>query len=104
MKRIQAVIRASKFDEVREDLHKMGVEFFIFYDVKGVTFQSEQKGSYRGTSIYDAASIPRRALEVVVPEIDAKEVIECIKKAARTGSAGDGKIFISDVEEVIRIV
>ena len=104
MKRIQAIIRASKFDDVRDDLHKMGVEFFVFYDVKGVTFQNEQKGSYRGTSIYDAASIPRRAVEVVVPEIDAKEVIECIKRAARTGTAGDGKIFVSDVEDVIRII
>ncbi|MDX2191339.1 MAG: P-II family nitrogen regulator [Bacteroidota bacterium] len=104
MKKIQAIIRASKFEDVRDALHKIGVEFFIFYEVKGVTFQTEQKGSYRGLSIYDSAgSIPRRVLEVVVPESDAKEAINVIKKSAYTGETGDGKIFVSSIEETHRI-
>lgn len=104
MKKIQAIIRASKFEDVRDALHQIGVEFFIFYEVKGVTFQAEHKGSYRGLSIYDAAgSIPRRVIEVVVPEIDAQEVIGCIKKSAYTGEVGDGKIFVSAIESAIRI-
>lgn len=104
MKKIQAIIRASKFEDVRDALHNIGVEFFIFYEVKGVTFQNEQKGSYRGMSIIDSAgATPRRVIEVIVPEIDAKEVVTCIKKSAHTGEVGDGKIFVSPVETAIRI-
>ena len=104
MKKIQAIIRASKFEDVRDALHNIGVEFFIFYEVKGVTFQNEQKGSYRGLSIYDTTgSIPRRVIEVVVPEIDYKDAIECIKKAAYTGETGDGKIFVSTIDQALRI-
>lgn len=104
MKRIQAIIRASKFDDVRNALHAIGVEYFIYYEVKGVSFQNEQKGSYRGASIIDtAASIPRRVIEVVVPEVDSEEVVACIKKSAYTGDAGDGKIYISPVDHSVRI-
>ncbi len=104
MKKIQAIIRASKFEDVRDGLHAMGVEFFIFYEVKGVTFQNEQKGSYRGLSIYDSTgAIPRRVIEVVVPEIDFQEVVACIKKAAYTGEVGDGKIFVSTIDAAMRI-
>jgi nitrogen regulatory protein P-II 1 len=104
MKRIQAIIRASKFDDVRNALHAIGVEYFIYYEVKGVSFQNEQKGSYRGASIIDtAASIPRRMIEVVVPEVDSEEVVDCIKKSAYTGDAGDGKIYISPVDHSVRI-
>jgi nitrogen regulatory protein P-II 1 len=104
MKKIQAIIRASKFEDVRDALHNIGVEFFIFYEVKGVTFQNEQKGSYRGLSVFDSAgSIPRRVIEVIVPEIDYKDVVECIKKAAYTGETGDGKIFVSAIDQALRI-
>ena len=103
MVEISAIIRAGKFDEVRDALHAIGVEFFTFYDVKGVTFTKEQKGSYRGTSIYDASSISRRKIDIVVPEIDAAEVVDVIKKAATTGVAGDGKIFVKDVKTSVRI-
>lgn len=104
MKKIQAIIRASKFDDVKDALHNIGVEFFIFYEVKGVTFQNEQKGSYRGLQMYESAgATPRRVIEVVVPEIDADDVIKCIKKSAYTGEVGDGKIFLSSIESAIRI-
>lgn len=104
MKRIQAIIRASKYEDVRSALHKIGVEYFIYYEVKGVSFQNENKGSYRGVSVIDtASSIPRRVVEIVIPEIDVEEVIDCIKKAAFTGEVGDGKIYTSPVESSIRI-
>jgi nitrogen regulatory protein P-II 1 len=104
IKKIQAVIRASKFEDVRNALHQIGVEYFIYYEVKGVSFQNEHKGSYRGASIIDtAASIPRRAIEVVVPDVDSEEVIECIKKSAYTGEVGDGKIYVSPIDSAIRI-
>jgi len=103
MVEISAIIRAGKFDDVRDALHAIGVEFFIFYDVKGVTFTKEHKGSYRGANIFDASSISRRKIDIVVPEVDALEVVDCIKKAATTGVAGDGKIFVKDVKTSVRI-
>lgn len=104
MKKIQAIIRASKFEDVKDALHAIGVEFFIFYEVKGVSFQNEQKGSYRGQQIYESAGgAPRRVIEAVVPEIDAEDVIKCIKKSAYTGEVGDGKIFLSSIESATRI-
>jgi nitrogen regulatory protein P-II 1 len=104
MKRIQGIIRASKFDDVRIALHQIGVEYFIYFEVKGVSFQNEQRGSYRGASIIDtAATIPRRVIEIVVPEADCEEVVECIKKSAYTGEAGDGKIYVSPVDSSVRI-
>ena len=104
MKKVQAIIRASKYDDVRNALHKIGVEYFIYFEVKGVSFQNELKGSYRGASVIDtAASIPRRVIEVVVPAIDTDDVVSCIKKFAYTGEVGDGKIYVSPIESVIRI-
>lgn len=103
MQEISAIIRASKFDDVQDALHAIGVEFFIFYDVKGVTFTKEQKSSYRGTTIYDSGSISRRKIEIIVPEIDTAAVVDCIKRAAHTGVVGDGKILIKDIRTSVRI-
>lgn len=104
LKKIQAIIRASKFEDVRKKLHSIGVEYFIFYEAKGVSFQNEQKGSYRGVSVGDSAAMtPKRIIEVVVPEIDADDVVNAIKTSASTGEAGDGKIYVSDIETGIRI-
>ena len=100
---IQATIRTSKFDEVRLALHDIGVEYFTYYEVNGVTFLNENKGSYRGTSIINAAVVPRRVLEIVVPSIDAEEVVEVITKSANTGQVGDGKIYVSTIDQAIRI-
>jgi nitrogen regulatory protein P-II 1 len=103
MKRIQAIIRTTKFEEVRLALHAIGVEFFTYYDVKGVSFQNDNKGSYRGALINESTSIPRRAIDIVVPEIDAQDVIKVIQKNAATGTTGDGKIYMSDINESFRI-
>jgi nitrogen regulatory protein P-II 1 len=102
-KRIQAIIRISKFDEVRKALHEIGVEFFTYCDVKGVAFQSNNKISYRGSSIHEMVAIPWRNIEIVIPEIDVEEVVDCIKTNAHTGATGDGKIYVSSVDEAIRI-
>ena len=100
---IKAVIRVTKFDDVKDALLLIGVEFFTYYDVRGVTFQAEQKGTYRGNSIMDSTSIQKRVLELVVPEDEMKEVVECIKKAASTGVVGDGKIYTYEIKSSTRI-
>ena len=102
MKKIEATIRSSKFDEVQEALHQIGVDYFTFIDVKGVGKQKSPGVFYRG-SFYDQGSIPRIMLEIVVPEEKVDAIVDCIIKAAKTGEVGDGKIFIYDVEKVIRI-
>jgi nitrogen regulatory protein PII len=103
MKKIQAIIRTSKFEEVRNALHQSGIEIFTYYDVKDAVFHRESKGAYRGTYVVDNASVPRRALEILVPAEDCSEVVETIRKAASTGQVGDGKIVIFDVAEIVRI-
>lgn len=103
MKKIQAIIRASKFEEVRGALHKIGIEIFTYYDVKDAVFHRESKGAYRGASIVDNASVPRRSIEIIIPSEDCEEVVKSIKLAASTGQVGDGKIVIFDVAELVRI-
>jgi nitrogen regulatory protein P-II 1 len=100
---IKAVIRVTKFDDVKDALLKIGVEFFTYYDVRGVTFQAEQKGTYRGNSIMDSTSIQKRVLELVVPNEEAQEVVDCIKAAAATGVVGDGKIYTYEIKTSTRI-
>ena len=102
-KRIQAIIRISKFDEVRNALDEIGVEFFIYSDVKGVAFHSNNKISYRGASINEINAVPWRCIEIVIPEIDVEDIVDCIKRNAQTGSIGDGRIYVSSVDESIRI-
>ena len=100
---IKAVIRLTKFDDVKDALLKIGVEFFTYYDVRGVTFQAEQKGTYRGSSIMDSTSIQKRVMELVVSDAEAQEVVECIKQSASTGVVGDGKIYTYEIKSSTRI-
>lgn len=102
MKKIEATIRSSKFEEVQEALHHAGIDYFTFMEVKGVGKQKSQEVFYRG-SYYDVGSIGRIMLEIVVPEEKVETTVKSLLKAARTGDIGDGKIFIYDVEKVIRI-
>lgn len=101
MKKIEATIRSSQFDEVQEALHQIGVDYFTYLDVKGVGKQKSEV-FYRGAH-YDMGSIPRIMLEIVVPGEKIDTIIDCIMKAAKTGEIGDGKIFVYDVEKAIRI-
>ncbi|WP_224484662.1 P-II family nitrogen regulator [Robertkochia aurantiaca] len=101
MKKIEAIIRKSKFEEVRDALHHIGVNFFSYWDVTGVG--NEKKGHvYRGVS-YSTADIQRRYLSIVVSDDFAEKTIEAILEAAHTGNVGDGKIFVSPIEEAYRI-
>ena len=101
MKKIEAIIRKSKFDDVRDALHQIEVNFFSYWDVTGVG--NEKEGHvYRGIS-YSTTDIQRRFLSIVVSEEFEERTIEAILKAAYTGNVGDGKIFVSSVEEAYRI-
>lgn len=101
MKKIEAIIRKSKFDEVKEALHQIEVNFFSYWDVTGVG--NEKEGHvYRGVS-YSTSDIQRRFLSIVVSDPFLERTVSAILKAAFTGTVGDGKIFVSDVEEAYRI-
>lgn len=101
MKKIEAIIRKSKFDEVRDALHQIEVNFFSYWDVTGVG--NEKQGHvYRGVS-YSTADIQRRYLSIVVNDDFAERTVEAILKSAYTGNVGDGKVFVSTVEEAYRI-
>lgn len=101
MKKIEAIIRKSKFEEVRDALHLVEVNFFSYWDVTGVG--NEKKGHvYRGVS-YSTTDIQRRYVSIVVSDEFLDRTIEAILKSSYTGNVGDGKIFISDVLETYRI-
>ncbi|MFP2996404.1 P-II family nitrogen regulator [Spongiivirga sp. MCCC 1A20706] len=101
MKKIEAIIRKSRFDEVKEALHEVEVNFFSYWDVTGVG--NEKRGHvYRGVS-YSTTDIQRRYLSIVVSDSFEQRTIDAILKSAYTGNVGDGKIFVSDIKEAYRI-
>lgn len=101
MKKIEAIIRKSKFSDVKKELHGIGVNFFSYWDVTGLG--NEKEGHvYRGIS-YSTSDIQRRYLSIVVNDDFELATIQAILKAAATGEVGDGKIFVSTIEEVYRI-
>ena len=101
MKKIEAIIRKSKFDEVKEALHQIEVNFFSYWDVTGVG--NEKQGHvYRGVS-YSTSELQRRFLSIVVSESFLESTVETLLKTAYTGTVGDGKIFVSDIIESYRI-
>ncbi len=101
MKKIEAIIRKSKFDDVKEALHNVEVNFFSYWDVTGVG--NEKEGHvYRGIS-YSTSEIQRRYLSIVVSEPFVEKTINAILSTAATDKVGDGKIFILPVEEAYRI-
>ncbi|MBE0424253.1 MAG: P-II family nitrogen regulator [Lutibacter sp.] len=101
MKKIEAIIRKSKFDEVKEALHQIEVNFFSYWDVTGVG--NEKEGHvYRGVS-YSTSDIQRRYLSIVVSDPFLDRTVDAILKTAFTGTVGDGKIFVSEIQESYRI-
>ena len=101
MKKIEAIIRKSKFDDVKEALQNVEVNFFSYWDVTGVG--NEKEGHvYRGIS-YSTTEIQRRYLSIVVSEPFVEKTINAILTTAATDKVGDGKIFILPVEEAYRI-
>lgn len=101
MKKVEAIIRKSKFDEVKEALHNVEVNFFSYWDVTGVG--NEKEGHvYRGIS-YNTSEIQRRFLSIVVNDEFVDRTVKAIIKSGATDKVGDGKIFILPVEEAYRI-
>jgi len=102
MKKIEAIIKPFKLDEVREALSEVGVTGLTVTEVKGFGRQKGHTELYRGAE-YVVDFLPKLKLEVVVREEQVEPAIEAIIKAARTGKIGDGKIFVTPVEQIVRI-
>jgi nitrogen regulatory protein P-II 1 len=103
MKQVEAIIRASKFEEVKQALHEIDIDFFSYWDVTGVGNEKHKaERIYRG-AIIDTVSIPRRMLVIVVRDLNLRKTVDCILKVAHTGVIGDGRIFVSNVEESWKI-
>ena len=101
MKKIEAIIRKTKFEEVKEALHEADIEFFTFWDVRGIGMTHEAR-IYRGVQ-YDTSTIERMMIVFYCREKFVDGAIQAILKSAKTGEIGDGKIFVTPVERVIRI-
>ncbi len=102
MKKIDVIIKPFKLDEVREALNDVGVHGITVSEVKGFGRQKGHTELYRGAE-YTVDFLPKVKVETVVEESLVAKVVEAVQKAAHTGKIGDGKIFISSVEEAIRI-
>src|SRR5665811_2227076 len=101
MKKIEAIIRKTKFEEVKDALHEAGIEFFSFWDVRGVG-QAREGRVYRGVT-YDTSSIERIKVSIIVRNKNVEKTVQAVISSARTGEIGDGKIFIIPIEESYRI-
>ncbi len=102
MKKIEAIIKPFKLDDVKEALSEMGIKGMTLSEVKGYGRQKGHKEVYRGAE-YQVDFIPKIKLELIVDASQVDEITECIRKAALTGKIGDGKIFVMPIEEVIRV-
>ena len=102
MKKIEAIIKPFKLDEVREALSEVGVTGLTVTEVKGFGRQKGHTELYRGAE-YVVDFVPKTRIEIAVRTELLEQVIDAIVKAARTGKVGDGKIFVTDIERVIRI-
>ena len=102
MKKLEAVIKPFKLDEVKDALNNIGVQGMTITEVKGFGRQKGHTELYRGAE-YVVDFIPKIKIEIIVPDNIVDEVIDVIEKAAKTGKIGDGKIFISNVDDAIRI-
>ncbi len=102
MKKIEAVIRPFKLDEVKEALVEEGVHGLTISEVRGYGRQKGHTETYRGSE-YRIEFIPKIKIEIIVEDSKAENVVDAILRTAKTGQVGDGKIFIYDVQEVIRI-
>lgn len=102
MKKIEAVIKPFKLEDVKDALNSMGVTGMTIIEVKGFGRQRGHKEIYRGAE-YQVDFVPKLHIGVVVDDDLAPQVIEVIKKTAKTGKIGDGKIFVSNMEQAIRI-
>jgi nitrogen regulatory protein P-II 1 len=102
MKKVEAIIKPFKLDEVKESLSEIGVHGMTVTEVKGFGRTGGKKEVYRG-SAYVVDFVPKVKIEIIVADDNVREVIATIGEAAKTGRIGDGKIFVTPVDEVIRI-
>lgn len=102
MKKIEAIIKPFKLDEVKEALHEIGLQGMTVTEAKGFGRQKGHTELYRGAE-YVVDFLPKVKIEIVMDDALVERAIEAITNAARTGRIGDGKIFVSTIEEVIRI-
>ena len=101
MKKIEAIIRKSRFEDVKDALLKADIEWFSYYEVRGIG-KTRQERIYRGV-VYDTSYIERTLLSIVVRDINVEKTVKAIMEQAFTGEIGDGRIFIYPVEDAIRI-
>ena len=102
MKKIEAIIRPFKLEDVKEALLEEGIRGLTVTEVRGYGRQKGHKETYRGAE-YEIEFVPKLKIEVVVDDDIVEKVIDAILKTAKTGQVGDGKIFISSIEDAIRI-
>ena len=102
MKMVEAIVKPFKLDEVKDALTKVGVQGMTVEEVKGFGRQKGHTELYRGAE-YSVDFLPKVKIQILVPDEKASQVVEAIVQGARTGKIGDGKIFVTAVEEVIRI-
>ena len=102
MKKIEAIVQPFKLEEVKEALKNIGIDGMTITEVRGHGRQKGHKEVYRGQE-YNVDLLPKTKIEMVVPNERADEVVRTLASAARTGNIGDGKIFVYDVAEAIRI-
>ena len=103
MKKVEAIIKPFKLSLVKESLHEVGISGMTVSDVKGFGRQRGSTGGIEKIEEYDDEFLVKMKLEVIVEDDDAEKVAEAIKKAAYSGKIGDGKIFIYNIDQVIRI-
>jgi len=102
MKKVEAIIKPFKLDEVKDALAQIGIQGMTVTEVKGFGRTGGKKEVFRG-SAYVVDFVPKVKIEVVVPDVLVHQVLEAMEKSAKTGRIGDGKIFVMPVEEVVRI-
>ncbi|MGA7277676.1 MAG: P-II family nitrogen regulator [Desulfocapsaceae bacterium] len=102
MKKIEAIIKPSKLDDVKDGLNEIGIMGMTISEVKGYGRQKGHTEIYRGAE-YLVEFIPKVKIEVVVPADVADQVVDKIREAAKTGKIGDGKIFVTQVERIVRV-
>lgn len=101
MKKIEAIIRKSKFEDVKKALYDAEIDWFSYWDITGLG-KSKEDQVVRG-QIFQSHYIQRRMLLIIVRDVNLERTVNAIINAARTGETGDGKIFVSDIEETYRI-